>query len=272
MLVNELLVERRLQRTRIMYHGTSSVFLPSIMKHGLIPDPPQQAWGADNLALQSFGGVYLSQYEETAFDAALNASDKFGGDQVLIRVIYVSGSGAIDEDLVFNDLIKIGVQEFNKNEFVNLNSYLLTILSLAASSIQRNTNVNITYKTKKLINEFYIKMYYILYMNKNIKMVHQNTKTREIIPRDFIVARLKRNENLRNILDNMLSSTKDYSTTSEVRVRRPIGFKGKTRIIGIKQYTSEGEELTIYDDKFKAPTYPEKEDPNYPSAWNINVS
>ena len=43
MLVSELLVERRLQRTRIMYHSTSSVFLPSIMKHGLIPDPPQKA-------------------------------------------------------------------------------------------------------------------------------------------------------------------------------------------------------------------------------------
>jgi hypothetical protein len=45
----EILAERRRQRTTTYYHGTIGEFVPSILKHGLIPNPKFRNYDDDNV-------------------------------------------------------------------------------------------------------------------------------------------------------------------------------------------------------------------------------
>lgn len=88
----------------IAYHGTSSVFLPSIMKHGLQAFPERKVWEDDPSASvyhssrASYGGVYLTTNLLTATGSALAAVMKFGGRQLIIIASVKLGAVAPDED------------------------------------------------------------------------------------------------------------------------------------------------------------------------------
>ena len=96
------LFETRMQRTQLMYHGTSSNLVPSILKFGLVANPPKRTYSRDTDVEQqgydSYGGVYLSKNIDLAKDAAYTAVKAHGGDAVMITVQYVLTSGTIDED------------------------------------------------------------------------------------------------------------------------------------------------------------------------------
>lgn len=69
-----------------MYHGTSSVLLPDILRHGLLAQPPKQAWDSTTR-----GWVYLTASASArgcgAADYAKKAVYQFGGEPVVLRVI-----------------------------------------------------------------------------------------------------------------------------------------------------------------------------------------
>lgn len=62
----------------IWYHGTSPRHFESIMKHGLVPNPQQRAWSADDdagfhqVSRVSYGGVYVTRNLVTATSSANN--------------------------------------------------------------------------------------------------------------------------------------------------------------------------------------------------------
>ena len=97
MLISEILLERRIQKTRIMYHGTSSTRLKSILKYGLLPNiQDKSSWPP------SYGGVYLSSSKNYAERSAGVAIRQPGGEPILLTVQYVMTSGGIDEDILFD--------------------------------------------------------------------------------------------------------------------------------------------------------------------------
>ena len=217
MLVSELLVERRLQRTRIMYHGTSSVFLPSIMKYGLLPYVPHKSYGAGEPESHSLGGVYLSADDEIAQFAAYDAVQFHGGEPIIITVQYVIGSGGLDEDLIFSSFIGIGRSNLYKNrQRVDFETFLKKSVSSAIEEFTRHGKPTIS--TKKFIEEFFTMMY-----KRIVDTIIPNTMT-ETVMLDQV---------LREIIVDILESTKDPSMINVVRVTRPIKFRGKTRITQI---------------------------------------
>ena len=84
----ETLLERRFQPTTLMYHGTSSVFLRSILKNGLDPNPKQKSWDVGG-AMPSLGGVYMAPNNaRSTRNAAKEAVEK----ACLLGDVYVTAS------------------------------------------------------------------------------------------------------------------------------------------------------------------------------------
>jgi len=96
----EIILERKQQRTEIMYHGTSSKLVPSILKNGLLARPPKKTYDVDTYGAEtaSMGGVYVADDPGFALEIAREAVGIHGGDPALVTVQYVKGSGDADED------------------------------------------------------------------------------------------------------------------------------------------------------------------------------
>lgn len=90
-----------------MLHGTSSVFLDSILEHGLIPNPTKKYWdnyeraSEDDPSCKSLTGIYLTSYFDTAYDASTNATVKFGGDRLFIECQVDITTAIPDEDHIW---------------------------------------------------------------------------------------------------------------------------------------------------------------------------
>jgi hypothetical protein len=96
----EIIAERKQQRTEIMYHGTSSELVPSILKNGLQARPPRKTYDVDTYGAStaSMGGVYVADDPGFALEIAREAVDVHGGEPALVTIQYVKGSGDTDED------------------------------------------------------------------------------------------------------------------------------------------------------------------------------
>lgn len=96
----EFITERQQQRTEIMYHGTSTELVPSILKNGLLARPPKKTYDVDTYGAStaSMGGVYVADNEEFAKTIAQEAVGTHGGEPALVTIQYVKGSADIDED------------------------------------------------------------------------------------------------------------------------------------------------------------------------------
>lgn len=97
---NEIITERQQQRTQIMYHGTSSKLVPSILKNGLLARPPKKTYDVDTYGAEtaSMGGVYVASEPEYALAIAEEAIETHGGEPALVTIQYVKGSADTDED------------------------------------------------------------------------------------------------------------------------------------------------------------------------------
>lgn len=100
------LLERRGKgrHSMILYHGTSSSFLKSILKQGLVTTPKNKVWNPDGSfsgpSLESYFGTYLTNEVYVAKSAAKDASKKFGGNPLFVIVQIEFKSTVIDEDNV----------------------------------------------------------------------------------------------------------------------------------------------------------------------------
>lgn len=108
----------RLASKQVMYHGTASgpdgEILRKILKQGTDPAPAQKVYDrpAQNpkdrkkRELESYGGTYFSTSLDEAFWYAVEASNKFGGRQVLIiaQLETRTPEVTLDEDQFLNTL------------------------------------------------------------------------------------------------------------------------------------------------------------------------
>ena len=69
---------------RRLYHGTTSSFVPKIVKEGLIPSIPGRYWSEDKYNWVKRVGLTDSMYAAEYF--ALNARKRFGGKPIVIEV------------------------------------------------------------------------------------------------------------------------------------------------------------------------------------------
>lgn len=106
MKIRDIVTERRQQRTEIMYHGTSSKLVPSILKNGLLARPPKKTYDVDTYGASTatMGGVYVADDPDFAKLIADEAVGTHGGEPALVTIQYVKGSGDLDEDTIVADI------------------------------------------------------------------------------------------------------------------------------------------------------------------------
>lgn len=219
------LIERKQKSTSIMYHGTSSNFVRSILKTGLIPDPKTRSWGdpetmgADK---ESLYGIYLTPYVGKAKSAAETAARTNKGTPVIITIQYVSGSGGLDEDDI-NGIVCYAVAEryekFIKNFDIGFNRILEDIKELTSTAFNRRSFDLLKQLTTVAVN----------IASRNLEAVES-----------LEFKSIQGNPEYRQLLTQFTESVKlfpkgDAGWESEnIKITRPIGFSGKTKIIKIE--------------------------------------
>lgn len=224
---NEFLIERKQQRTVIMYHGTVLSNVRSILKHGLVANPPNRVY--DDGVFQTIGGIYLTSSFHTAEDAADVASEKFKSPPVVVTVQYVQDSGFIDED-IFHQHVSAGISYAHKygSSYSNAIFHHLT---------RKNNGLKFSKQTIHLIKD------YADYVEDLINVTGKRN-----------IYTLSTTEGYRDQLKIVLKAIKssDIKAASEVWLDRDIKFSGKTRILKI---TNMQDHTLIYSEKKQtAPT------------------
>lgn len=98
------LTEAKFRKSAVMYHGTSSEFLPSILKQGMIPEPKRKRWDVDpdsslgTHSRVSLTGSYWTSNLLTATGSARNTANKFGGNSIVVIAKIQTQSAMTDED------------------------------------------------------------------------------------------------------------------------------------------------------------------------------
>lgn len=232
MRINEILSERRIQDTVIMYHGTSSVFLRSILKHGLLPNPGQTSWDSGG-ELPSLGGVYMAPGTRTAWQAGQGAVEKYGGEIIIIEIQSVYLSGTPDEDQVFDYILELVYQGHKRN--YSAPDDPKTIFNSAILRLKKSFTLN-----QQAVDKI-----------KNFIQVAIQVANKLNLPKDLGLSdaskKLQMQPEVRSLMLDILNSLKViynkdgryHTPIRNVRITRPIGFRGKTRIIKIYNYKTK---------------------------------
>lgn len=106
MRLSEILFERNRQHIELMYHGTSTKLVPSILKNGLLANPPKKTYSADTYgsSTASMGGVYVASDRGWAETISSEAVGTHGGEPALVTIQYVKGSADLDEDEIVSTI------------------------------------------------------------------------------------------------------------------------------------------------------------------------
>lgn len=271
---SNIILHERKKHTIVLYHGTSTVFLHSIFKNGLLPNPPKKSFGSEEqvgFAEISYHGVYLTGSVWYARTASRSARDQHGGDPMIVTVQYVKGSGSADEDDVL-EAIYSSILYYKKTIFDNVDKVVQEI----ANYLQSNDDaLAMTRRSIQLLkNVLNVALELIFYdddyeTNRNLRLMGQHKAVFLNNDPDFRDALLEFMNSLKVFKKDPDYTLKPYvkdrwvlgdsplppaKSNLSVRITRPVGFSGKTRIIDIRNiktgeiyYTVGGIDDDIYD-------------------------
>jgi hypothetical protein len=242
------LFETRMQRTQLMYHGTSSNLVPSILKFGLVANPPRRTYSRDTDVEQqgydSYGGVYLSKNIDLAKDAAYTAVKAHGGDAVMITVQYVLTSGTIDEDEITALFLSALIHEFESYSVESMAGQI----KQHRPTIERDLlNLIVNYKTRSMMNYHptgeikftpdavaQFKTIISTALDALISAAEDTPNTESSYYIEYyLLPKLRYNTVYDHAMMQLFKLLRSRNPTT-VRVTRNIGFKGKTRILSIQ--------------------------------------
>lgn len=249
------LIERRQQRTQVMYHGTSSKLVPSILKHGLLARSPRKTYDVDTYgaATASMGGVYITTDRGFAETIAEEAVGAHGGEPALVTLQYVLGSGDTDEDELTQAIsdavnsvmasLKSRAPEQDLESYSALSypqegwavDYMIKNKPAVSSAIAKRTvqELGNLYKVRQTVGQIVQKI-----VTQLLSLAGAVTDARERW--DMIRFRVQEaiRENMEPLLNNLMKQVSVDGAAGHDegarRIDRDIKFKGKTRILKIE--------------------------------------
>ena len=250
----------------VMYHGTTSEYLPGILSQGFLMKPPRKVWEE---SAESLPGTYFTDSMDTAISASDSARDAFGGNRVIVAVQIESRSpeAALDEDLMpFMSKCKIkvegrGLLERNSG-FVDMlvDSWLdclkikkearsSELMALAKKVVLANMDLSLVYELEYLIDI----VSWVGFrggpdiLDRNNKQINlpwgitfTGTDMNDALEKFYEYA----SNRLRWAKEEFLMKAKslvvrDSQGRFNVRLKRDIGFRGANKILGVIEVKEE---------------------------------
>jgi hypothetical protein len=254
MKISELLLERRIQRVETLYHGTSTLFLRSILKYGLVMNPPKRTFSRDTdfeqQGYDSYEGVYLARIEDYAEEAADWAIKAHGGERLLITVQAVVGSSLTDEDDITGLFLTAISKMFRKTKKLSEVTEIMktitgdrktTMIDKSVHDMMSNSEDFGGYRLESGLDFRFSPaskpaLSSILYKSIDILVTAgentPNTDT-DFYIEFYLLPKLRYDPEYENAMQVLLKGIRVKNSKS-VRMTRNIGFSGKTRILEIK--------------------------------------
>lgn len=241
------LEEKKKKQTAIMYHGTSDVFLRTILKNGLLANPPKQTYSGDEdnpfgTSVRTFGGVYFTSSRKYAETISKDAVDVHGGNPIIITLQIVLGSMDIDEDLINNPLSKaivnyyLYVAEKAPDQSENISLFVADYIENNENEFKRIVSSDIIddlsdygkigYTVKSLTYQLCELFLEIMKRTEDHGLSFLFNE-----PLEFLRDEPEFEEIVSKIMNNVFS--KQTTGQTAYRVTKDIGFSGKNKIIKI---------------------------------------
>ena len=256
--------ERNQQVTQYAYHGTSSNNVPDILKHGLQPNRDETSYNGDDpndmdASLKTIGGVYLTTLESVALHHAEHAVDVFGGQPVIVKVQYTMGSENLDEDDLYVWIRgEIATYPNPRGQF-NLSYSEDEVVARMDSIRERdpyikdeildnfkdtftvadNANLEPLWDIFTLLADGNFNPHVLLYRNAIdwVRVLYDES------PSDW--------QTVRKLIHQVINITKRPIDPNQgnrsFRLTRPVGFKGKTKIVAISTPSAYGNKVFYQD-------------------------
>lgn len=235
MKIQEIIQESRpgRQRVGLWFHGTSTANVQDIKQQGLQPRSrnAQQGMGSDGPAghlYSSYGGIYLSRSIDTAFVAAQGAAKKSQSRPVCVAVQLVVGSSGLDEDTILSPVLDPWNEYLPglvpKSVFVKTLSHWFQERKIV---IPAQSQLALLTDLWQAIREFLRKIPES--QREDINDIEEDTE---------LLADNKFRQAMAAVMEKVKHQaviSRDYTT----RLIRPIGFRGKSRILGIHEFPNE---------------------------------
>ena len=158
--IEAVLNEKRFAKSQVMYHGTTSKFIPSILTNGLEAEPDKAVYSRDDdddddswyrdefedrtrldgKPIQTIGGVYMSQNAGDTFAYASNATEAFGGQQTIIQLQITEKSTFLDEDVISQGVLGFARDAYT--EATNAETVTHAVAELLSADDETNINNN----------------------------------------------------------------------------------------------------------------------------------
>lgn len=289
-----LLIEKKFQHVETMYHGTSSTFLNSILKNGLLMNPPKRTFSRDTsldqVGYDSYPGVYLTRDKDYAIDASDWSSRQHGGDAILITVNVVTKSAFVDEDDVTSLILNTLSTHFKKysklDAFIkkmnqlSVNGRNKLIATIATKIIKKYHESYTAYKTdiKNAVRFSPSSLeYFKIIINRCLEILFdfatRDGRTIQYPSVTFFIDHdllnfLRYDDVYEQAMEKLLKGVR-ISNSKSVRILRDIKFSGKTKIIKIENLTTQ---KLIYPRQVIKSNYYFFGNPNENYAWGIGKS
>lgn len=257
----EFLIERNYQQTDVLYHGTSDVFLRTILKQGLIVNPNQRnlVGGEDeSLQLRQQQGVYFTNDQPYAKMAAQSASEKFGGRPIIIVINRTRNYGVAGREAE-SKLLDIGLRVRQFQGYGDDNYVQTALKSLPRGKYGQNI--------MQYVQEYFEILFNMLDSNPDLDPATTNDWNEKNIRKRKLINTPELFGMLEKISAEARPDTSEQGDTNRelvnIRILNNIGYSGKTRIILIYDLLTN----KVY---YQAPDLGYKLNPEffiYPDKW-----
>jgi hypothetical protein len=266
MLIKELFTEAKFRKPITMYHGTSTNFLRSILKHGMAAKPKQKTWQTDpdaSLNVQSrasLTGTYYASNFMTAYSSAGRTVNKFPGERMIVIAQIQPQSAKSDEDNIsgylnssynsafggnYSDNYRI-VSEIYYDYRENYNRVKNKFIDILHGELTKNQKKPVP---KNLLSDTFdiITLRIIAYGAVEDKFLFsriENKPSSVLSTQEAEQSLLDIKEKLTGYYRESTIDTDDWSHT--LRITDPVGFSGANKITHIIEIPK-----TKFDDKHK---------------------
>lgn len=266
------LVEAKFRKPNIMFHGTSTAFLQSILKNGMVPRPKSKSWDEDpdvSLSSQSrvsLEGSYWTSNLLTATSSAWRTSNKFKGDQLIIIAQIQQQQAFADEDSVTYVINSSFSNSFGNSLYMERPDLIAELYYDHPDRIQKTKEVfneklhnNLTKNTKKpiptnMLNDLFdaFVMRLIAHGEKESGGKEWYSPLRRVKNKPDNILSVNEAEN--NLLAQKDKLTKYYSESAiesptdfshTLRISEPITYSGANKILFIIERDKKLENLPL---------------------------